>query len=236
MTSGTWLPADQRLRPGEELFRNDREFTVWSYSATHCQLLLRADHLPGGESRLPTTVEILFQQVDAVQMRASYRGLVIRCATDEEAARVEPGLVGQGHRSEASRLLILDSAEGTGHVLTGAVAWREGVLSDMQPSLFNSFDPYDPMWPVKPLTGVGGELDVASPQEVAQAFLAGLPAGVPRERHGTVHLLTAVVERDGRRLRYNLGVFLTEADAAEAKRLVEPHATSCWTEALPTVL
>ncbi|MFI6327235.1 hypothetical protein ACIBBG_02950 [Micromonospora chersina] len=235
MTSGVWL-HDERFRPGEELFRSEREFLLWSYSATHGQLLLRADHMPGGARRLPTTTEVLFQSVEAVQIQAAYRGLVIRCATGEEAARIDRDLGPTPYRSGEARVLMLQSAEATGYVVTGEVGWSEGVLSDLQPSFFNTFSPYDPMWPVKPLTGVGGELDVASPQEVAEAFLAGLPEGVRRERHHTVHLLTAIVERDDRRHRYNLGVFLTEADAEEAKRLVEPHVTSCWTEPLPVVL
>ncbi|SCG80488.1 hypothetical protein GA0070609_6472 [Micromonospora echinaurantiaca] len=49
------------------------------------------------------------------------------------------------------------------------MGWCEGELSDLQPSFFNPFRPYDPMWPVKPLFGVGGDLDIASPQEVAEA-------------------------------------------------------------------
>ncbi|MGW4295313.1 hypothetical protein ACWEH1_19965 [Micromonospora chersina] len=236
MTSGEWLHKDEHFRPGEELFRSEREFVVWSYSATHGQLLLRADRLPRGQSRLPTTVEVLFRPIEAVQIRATYRGLVIRCATAEEAARIGRNHADDPYCSGEARVLILQNAEGTGYVVTGAVGWREGVLSHLQPSLFNRFQPYVPSWPVKPLTGVGGELEVASPQQVAEAFLAGLPEGAPRERHHTVHLLTAIVERDGRRHRYNLGVFLTEADAEEAKRIIESQVSQCWIEPVAVVL
>ncbi|MEU7935084.1 hypothetical protein [Micromonospora echinofusca] len=236
MTSKVWLTRDEDFRPGAELFRSERLFALWSYSATHGQLLLRADQVPGGGGRLPTTVEVLFNPVDAVRIEAAYRGLLIRCATEEEAARIRDGLSDDGHRSGNSRVLVLESEGATGYVVTVNVGWCEGELSDLQPSLFNTFSPYLPMWPVKPLLGVGGELDMASPQEVAEAFLTGLPEGVRRDRHRSVHLLTAVTEQDGRRRRDNLGVFLTEADAEEARRLVGPHVASCWVEPLPVVL
>ncbi|MEU4772996.1 hypothetical protein [Micromonospora sp. NPDC023644] len=236
MTSKVWLTRDEDFRPGAELFRSERLFALWSYSATHGQLLLRADLMPDGGRHLPTTVEVLFNPVDAVQIQAAYRGLVIRCATEEEAARIHGGIPDDDHRSEGARVLVLASEGVTGYVVTGNVGWCEGELSYLQPSFFNTFSPYNPVWPAKPLTGVGGELDIASPQEVADAFLTGLPGSVRRDRHRSVHLLTAVTEQDGRRRRDNLGVFLTEADAEEARRLVEPHAASCWVEPLPVVL
>ena len=50
---------------------------------------------------------------------------------------------------------------------------------------------------------------------------------------------TRSTEKDGLDLvagRHNLGVFLTEADAEEAKRLVESHVAKCFIEPLPMVL
>ncbi|MGK5520033.1 hypothetical protein ACSNN9_11825 [Micromonospora sp. URMC 107] len=234
MTKCVWLNRDEDFRPGAELFRSERHFVLWSYSATHGQLLLRADHLPGEHDRLPTTVEVLFTPIEAVRMQGAYRGLAIRCATADEAARIERD--GAGRLPSEARVLILESEGAAGHVVTLAVGWSEGVLSYLRPSLFNAFSPYDPVWPTKPLAGVGGELDVASPQAVAEAFRTGMPEGVRRERHRHVHLLTAVTEQDGRRTRHNLGVFLTEADAEEARRLIEPDVASCWVEPLPMVL
>ncbi|QGN49814.1 hypothetical protein GKC29_25305 [Micromonospora sp. WMMC415] len=234
MTSSVWLHRDEDFHPGTELFRSERLFALWSYSATHGQLLLRADHMPGDDRRLPTTVEVLFKPIEAVRMQGGYRGLVIRCATDDEAAEIEADIA--GHRPGSARVLMLESEGVTGYAVTLAVGWSEGVLSRLQPSLFNTFRPYDPVWPTKPLAGVGAELDTASPQEVAEAVLAGMPKGIRRERRATVYVLTAVIEQDGRRSRHNVGVFLTESDAEEALRLVEPHVRSCWVEPLPTVL
>ncbi|SDY24616.1 hypothetical protein SAMN05444365_1011185 [Micromonospora pattaloongensis] len=235
MTSSVWLHKDEDFRPGAELFRSERHFEWWSYSATHGQLLLRADSMPGAGHRLSTTTEVLFKPVDAVQMQGTYRGLVIRCATEEEAAQIDRDTSGWC-LSEKDRVLMLESEGVTDYVITAAVGWCEGVLSDLQPSFFNTFSAYDPMWPVKPLHGVGGEFDIASPHDVAEAFLTGLPEGVRRERHRYVHVLTAVTEENGRRSRHNVGVFLTETDAEEAKRLVEPHVASCWIEPLAVVL
>lgn len=237
MTSRVWLSRDEDFRPGAELFRSERLFGLWAYSATHGQLLLRADAMPEGHARLPTTVEVLFRLADAMQVQTSYQGLVIRCATEEEAAGIYDGLPDHYcHAENHHRVLVLESQGVMGYVLAGGVGWCEGELSDLQPSFFNPFTPYDPRWPAKPLFGVGGELDIASPQEVAEAFLTGLPVGVRRDRHRHLHLLAAVTEEDGRRRPHNLGVFLTEADAEEARRLVEPHVASCWIEPLPVVL
>ncbi|MEU6205841.1 hypothetical protein ABZ814_19935 [Micromonospora musae] len=234
MTPSVWLHRDEDFRPGVELFRSERHFALWSYSATHGQLLLRADSMPGSADRLPTTVEVLFKPVEAVRMQSDYRGLVIRCATNEEAALIEQEI--GGHRAGPAHTLILESEGVSGHVVTLAAGWREGELSRLQPSLFNTFSPYDPVWPTKPLSGVGGELDLASPHEIAEAFLTGLPEDVRRERRGGVYLLTAITEHGGHESRHNLGVFLTEVDAEEALRLLEPRVRRCWIEPLPVVL
>lgn len=235
VTSKMWLTQEEHFHPGAELFRSERHFVLWSYSATHGQLLLRADAMPGAGHLLPTTTELLFNPVGAAQVQAAYRGLVIRCATEEEAARIYGGLSDDDYRSENARVLLLESEGVVGYVVTVNVGWCEGELSHMESSFFNTFSPYDPIWPSQPLYGVGGG-HIASPQEVAAAFLAGLPEGVRRERHRYVHLLTAVTEQDGSRRRDNLGVFLTEADAEEARRLVEPHVASCWIEPIAVVL
>jgi hypothetical protein len=236
VTSKVWLSKDEHFRPGAELFRSDRHFVLWSYSATHSQLLLRADAMPGADHRLPTTTEVLFKPVEAVQIQAAYRGLVIRCATEEEAARIYGGIPDDDCRSVNARVLLLESEGVTGYVVTDNVGWCEGKLSRMQSSFFNTISPYYPEWPSKPLYGVGGEFDIVSPQEVAEALLSGLPEGERRERYRKVYLLTVVTEHDGRRRRDNLAVFLTEADAEEAKLLVEPHVASCWIEPLSVVL
>lgn len=165
MTSKVWLSRDEDFRPGAELFRSERLFVLWAYSATHGQLLLRADLMPEGHARLPTTVGVLFRLADAMQVRAAYRGLVIRCATGEEAARIHGGIRDDHGHPENYRVLVLESQGTMGYVLARGVGWCEGELSDLQPSFFNPFTPYDPVWPVKPLLGVGAELDIASPQE-----------------------------------------------------------------------
>ncbi|MFI6785136.1 hypothetical protein [Micromonospora sp. NPDC050276] len=71
---------------------------------------------------------------------------------------------------------------------------------------------------------------------MAEAFLSGLPEGEHRQRYSAVYLLTVLTEENGRRTRHNAGVFLTEADAEEAKRLVEPRVERCWVESLTVVL
>lgn len=131
---------------------------------------------------------------------------------------------------------MLESEGTTGYVMTRAVGWREGELSRLEPSFFNTVSPYQPEWPLTPLAGVGDGSRTASPRQVAEAFLTGLPDGERRDRYRFVYLVWAVTDTDGRPRRHNLGVFLTEADAEEAKRLVEPHVAKCFVEPVPMVL
>ncbi|GAB3932180.1 hypothetical protein [Micromonospora vulcania] len=232
MTADVWLFKDGDFAPGAELLRSEREFQLWSYSVSHSQLLLRANRMPQGD-QLPTTIEVLFKPVKAVQIQEAYLGLVIRCATEEESARILDGVSDYGYRSHEARVLLLESEGATGYVVTSAVGWREGVMSPVQASFFNSVHPD---WPVEPLAGVHDGSRIASPQEAVEAFLTGLPEGERRERYRYVYLVWAVTHENDLRRRHNFGVFLTEADAEEAVRLVTPHVESCYAEPLPMVL
>jgi hypothetical protein len=49
MTASTWLNTDHQLAPGTEIFRADRCFELWQYTASHSQTLLRS---PKGTDRL----------------------------------------------------------------------------------------------------------------------------------------------------------------------------------------
>ena len=182
---------DEDFRPGVELFRSERLFALWSYSATYGQLLLRADQMPGGRGRLPTTIEVLFNPVDAVQIQAAYRGLVIRCATRDEATRIFGDISDDGYRSEDARVLVLESEGVTGYVIRPPMSG--GARANCR-----TCSPRSSTRSVRTTRcgqsnrseESGGELDIASPQKVAEAFLTGIPEGVRRERHRYLHLLT----------------------------------------------
>ncbi|MFF4416025.1 hypothetical protein ACFYY8_26150 [Streptosporangium sp. NPDC001559] len=136
MHARTWLDSGDRFPPGGELFRSDRDFTVWAYTVSHSQLLLRT-RTHADRSR----IDIVFKPVEAVKLRTEYHGLVIRCATREESDRIgsETGGVPPG-----ARCLILETAGEQGHqdyVVTYAVGWEEDLETDRDPSKLAGFAP-----------------------------------------------------------------------------------------------
>ncbi|GAA3341704.1 hypothetical protein GCM10020358_34080 [Amorphoplanes nipponensis] len=232
MLKDVWLNRPDQFAPGAELFRSDRTFQLLAYSASHSQLLLSSRDGADGEP-CGTVVEILFKPVEAVRVQECYRGLVVSCATGEEAAAIDAGISPYGYRARDARAFILRSQGVEGYVVATAVGTREGVLPRMRQSLFHGYSPEDTAWPTGPLGGVGGGLTVASPAEVAHAVLHGVPDGARRDRHRTVHVLYAK-GHDAERLP--VGVFLTAEDAAEAQRLVRPTDPDCVVLRVPVVL
>jgi hypothetical protein len=93
MTSKAWLNRDHELTPGTEIYRSDRWFQMSAYTASHSQLLLRSTTGPDREGREhETTIDLLFKPVQALKIRDDYVGLVIRCATIEEAEQIKASM------------------------------------------------------------------------------------------------------------------------------------------------
>ncbi|MFU8873577.1 hypothetical protein [Micromonospora sp. SL4-19] len=131
--SEAWLSYDHQFAPGEEIFRSEREFSVWAYTVSHSQLLLRA-RVAGGQPRL----DVLFKPVEAVKIRTDYEGLAIRCATFEERHRILSDL---GQIGSRSRVLMLVSGGGSDYVISSAVGWKEDHGDDRDPSSLAFFPP-----------------------------------------------------------------------------------------------
>ncbi|MBQ0987040.1 hypothetical protein KBZ10_21490 [Streptomyces sp. F63] len=131
-TSEVWLNTDGHFTPGRELFRSDRAFSVWAYTVSHGQLLLRA-RSTGRDGTRRSRIDVLFKPVRAVKTGINYSGLVIRCATDEERRLI---LAETGHARRDDRVLMLETAEGRrrDHVVAGAVGWSEDWEGDQEPS------------------------------------------------------------------------------------------------------
>ncbi|GAA1854389.1 hypothetical protein [Asanoa iriomotensis] len=208
MIADRWLSADHDFQPGAELFRSDRAFHVEAYTVSHGQLLLTSPPAAAGG----TTVNLLFKRVAAMRLEERYDGLVVSAAATE----------GRG------RVLTLP---GDGYVVCGAFGWREGVLDRLQRSLFNPVSEADRVWPTQPVWGLDGGLGQASRAEVESAVTDGLDEDARRDRQHPAHVV--VIEADDGRRRV-VGVFLTEADAREAVRLLRPRQASA--EVVPLVL
>jgi hypothetical protein len=224
VTANAWLNADHQLAPGTEIFRSERRFVLWAYSISHGQLLLRST----ADGDHETTIDLLFKPVGAIKLQGGHDGLVIRCATAEEAERLDapPG----------PRVFLLKSQDRTDYVTAAAVGWREGVLERTRQSFFSDGDPYEPQWPTQPLGGAGGGFNVASARDLLDALKAGDDDRPHRERYRMVYVLMAGRQHRSDDDPFGTGVFLSRADAEEACALIAPKITDCWIETLPIAI
>ena len=137
MVESDWLNTAARFVPGAELFRSDRAFTVWAYTISHSQLLLRTRTTKQDGSR-QSRIDIVFKPVRAMKVRIEYDGLVIRCATPAEAGQIRrdsTGIKGDAH------CLILETGNDHDYVITHAVGWEEDIETDRDPSKLAGFPP-----------------------------------------------------------------------------------------------
>jgi hypothetical protein len=128
-----WLNRDSQFVPGQEIFRSDRDFSMWAFTVSHGQLLFRA-RAADGQPR----IDVLFKPVEAMKLRADYEGLVIRCGTVVERDRV---LASTGLTGQALRVLVIETAAEFDYVVTGAVGWRADDGRDNEPSSLAFFPP-----------------------------------------------------------------------------------------------
>jgi len=208
--SNDWLETDDRLAPGTEIFRSDRRFVLWAYADG--RLLLRST----GE----TTIDLMFEGVEAIKVRDGLDGLTISCATAAEADRIGGG-----------RVFLLATQGRTDHVVGRAVGWHEGVLEPTRHSFFDTADAYE--WPVRPLGGTGAGFNIASGQDLIAALGAGEGDRPRRETYRMVYVVMT-----GPRLgsESGTGVFLSRADAEEACARIAPRVPDCWIETLPIAI
>ncbi|MGW5570410.1 hypothetical protein ACWEVD_04345 [Nocardia thailandica] len=149
----SWLNKDHHFEPGAELFRSDRSFSVWAYTVSHGQLLLRSDVGRNGNG---TTIDILFKPVKAMKLQHRYEGLRIRCADEEEAAAAKAEIP-QSRLFPDDRVLVLESDGIVDHVVCKAVGWCEGVLRHDQRGFFVD-DPSCP--PPRAVDGIDSGLSI----------------------------------------------------------------------------
>jgi hypothetical protein len=209
--SNAWLDTDDRLTPGTEIFRSDRRFALWAYAEG--RLLLRST----GE----TTIDLLFQRVEAIKIRDGLDGLVIRCAPAEEAERI-------GGR----RAFLLETRGRTDYVVGEAVGWHEGVLEPTRHSFFDSDDAY--AWPTQPLGGAGAGFNIASGRDLIAAL--GSADDGDRPRRETYRMVYVVMTGPRLGSESGTGVFLSRADAEEACARIAPQVPDCWIETLPIAI
>ncbi|MFC1435916.1 hypothetical protein ACEZDB_35320 [Streptacidiphilus sp. N1-3] len=229
MESSRWFNTEQAFAPGRELFRSTRRFSLWAQTVSHGQTLLRSRKGADGRSGEPTRVDLLFKPVRAMKLRQDYHGLVVRCATAEEAAgireQVAPTPTGD------DRILVLETGGSPDFVVSGAFGWYEDLGGDLEPSPFSSaVEEGRPPWSDPVLLGVDGGLTSRA------ASLEDLVEAVARTRYRYVYVLM-----------FRLGdfpgaagpatptsVFLTRAEAErERARRLAGGAGEWWIEQTP---
>ncbi|MFI2609114.1 hypothetical protein [Kitasatospora sp. NPDC018619] len=233
MTTKEWFNAQSGLQPGAELFRSGRRFELCAYADSHGQLLFRSHadlDRPGDPAN--TTIDVLFKPAAVLKIRDFYDGLVIRCATAQEAEGVRTGYRSVRF-SRDDRVFVLESKGETDYVVAMAVGWHEGVLPPTRQSFFIDVDAGRPRWPSRPLFSAGPSFNLASVQELVTALSTTEDGPVRRERYRHVYVvMTRVDRRDGADVS-GAGVFLTEADAEDARAMIAPEVAACWIETLP---
>ncbi|MEV0660536.1 hypothetical protein ACIBI3_00305 [Actinomadura luteofluorescens] len=140
MSARIWLNESDQFVPGAELFRSDRSFTVWAYTISHSQLLLRT-RTTSRDGVRSSRIDVVFKPVLAMKIRIEYGdGLVIRCADQEEAARIhaESGGVEPG---AGAHCLILETGNDRDYVVAHAVGWAEDMGTERDPSALAGFAP-----------------------------------------------------------------------------------------------
>jgi hypothetical protein len=143
MRSKVWLNTDGQLAPGKELFRSERRFSVWAYALSHSQLLLRTPTTTT-DGRRESRIDILFKPVDAMKTRMDYDGLILRCATTGERARI---LTETGCTADHHRVFLLESGKTLDYVIATAVGWLEDDAEDRDHSaLAFLVGATDPTW------------------------------------------------------------------------------------------
>ncbi|WP_328657683.1 hypothetical protein [Streptomyces sp. NBC_00334] len=113
-----------------EIFRSDRIFTLWHYTAAHGnRLLLRAK----AEADAPR-IDLHVDGVVGLLLEPVYRGLVIRTGTPTEAERVRTEF---GVPVDANVRLHVIGADGIrGFVVGGPLRWQEDGGGSRDPSPF----------------------------------------------------------------------------------------------------
>lgn len=113
----------------------ERTFQLWAYSVGMGRLLLRSTKT----GTFPTRIDVLFQNVKAMQVPATvFEGLVVTEADEELAARIESET---GLLRGDDRFFCLESAHRVGYVVAGVMVSQEDAGEFFDPS---------PLWPEAP--------------------------------------------------------------------------------------
>jgi hypothetical protein len=115
-----------------EVFRSERDFKVWTYSVTHCRLLLRATK----EGGLLSRIDLYFAGIDRMVLRPYYCGIRIGIADDLEIAEYQRRF---GPLPPRSTLFTLEP-DLASFVVAAIMQSHEDEGGFQDPSVFGRFD------------------------------------------------------------------------------------------------
>jgi hypothetical protein len=113
-----------------KFMNSTRCFQLWRYAVGHGQLLLRSTKTPSK----PTRIDVLFKDVAALHLPASFDGLSISEASEVEQADLNLQVGSKGMRER--KTYILSGSNFQGYVIAGAVASDEDEGEYDDPSFF----------------------------------------------------------------------------------------------------
>jgi hypothetical protein len=111
-----------------ELYRADRYFKVWQYTASHCRLLLRSTRDNPPDSR----IDIHFGRVGLMVLRPAYDGILIREGSPEECHRIS---LDYGVEVAIGRLYVI-GGNLSSFVVSARPQWHEDRGGSNDPSWF----------------------------------------------------------------------------------------------------
>ena len=242
MESRRWFNTEQAFTPGRELFRSDRRFSLWAQTVSHGQTLLRSRREAAGPEDAPTRVDLMFKPVRAMKLRQDYDGLVVRCATADEAEGIR-GQITPTRASDQDRILVLETGGSPDFVVSTAFGWCEDSGGDLDPSPFSAVvEEGSPPWSDRTLFGVDGGLTsrAATLEELADAIATtGRPDSAPAQDRSTYRCVYVLMFRlgafpgDAGRAS-PAAVFLTRAEAErERARKRAVDGAEWWIDLVP---
>jgi hypothetical protein len=211
MVVDVWLNRRSQLVPGAVLYRSDRSFELYDYTPSHSQLLLRSFG-DNGRNR----IDVLFKPVKMVKTYGWYAGLEIRCATEDEQARIRRDTP-EAKYDDDEFYFVLGPGSGFDYVVAMGVGWHED--QDLgEPSYYadpSGREAPRPKWQQTALWGTHGWLGspMATTEEFADAIALPLPS--ERTRYRFVYVVVGLTPDLDRNV---FGAFVVRSEAEECRQ------------------
>lgn len=219
-----WFVSGQ-LTTGAVVFEWQREFTLWGYTGSQSVVLFRSAKGDRDQAGPATRIDLVFQPVQALNVRTHYQSLTVRVASAERTDQIL-GPHG-GARPDQCVLELIGPDATSDHIVCMAVGCHEDQGDNWEPSPFAAdlTDGSTPRWRTRVLGG-GPDGEMSARFASLDELVAAVDADPPRPPKGSVgRYLFVVMSRwsfqDGASPRHSaLSAFITRDEA-------EDHVREC---------